>query len=156
MEASFVYQVLILKKQFTNFCNERLQKMGLSIGLMFFIIYIGKHEPCSPGELSTAIRMDTGHTTRSIDKLVKGGFVKKERSNIDRRSQVICLTEKGREAFERVYLLFEEWEEQVLNDMTKDEKETLHLLLDKIIKKEQDDVRDYAITNRLGNFDTKK
>ena len=135
METSFAYQILALKKEFTMFCNEKLQEMGLSIGLMFFVVYIGKHSHCSPGELSQAIRMDTGHTTRSIDKLVKSGFVEKERSKVDKRSQELVLTEKGIEVFHKIYTLFEQWEQIKLKDFSKEERELLDSLLNRLVQK---------------------
>lgn len=135
METSFAYQILTLKKEFTMFCNEKLQEMGLSIGLMFFVVYIGKHSHCSPGELSQAIHMDTGHTTRSIDKLVKSGFVEKERSKVDKRSQELVLTERGVEVFHKIYTLFEEWEQIKLKDFTKEERELIDSLLNRLVQK---------------------
>lgn len=134
METSLAYQISALKKDFTMFCNEKLQEVGLSIGLMFFVIYIGKHKHCSPGELSCAIRMDTGHTTRSIDKLVKGGFVQKEKSKVDKRIQQLVLTKKGEEAFLFIYDLFEQWDRSRLKEFSKEEKEMLYALLNKARK----------------------
>lgn len=132
--SSFAYQVADLKREFTLFCSERLQEMGLSIGLMFFVLYIGKHANCSPGELSEAIRMDTGHTTRSIDKLVKDGFVQKKRSEIDKRSQELALTEKGEKAFEKIYSLFRQWDQIKLKELSEEEQKTLCSLLEKMRK----------------------
>lgn len=131
---SFSYQVTALKREFTIFCNEKLQKLGLSIGLMYFIVYIGKHENCSPGELSKAIHMDTGHTTRSIDKLVKDGFVQKKRSEVDKRSQNLALTDKGKMALEHIHSFFQQWDQIILSQLSEEEQETLCALLEKIQK----------------------
>lgn len=136
MEMTFSYQILTLKKEFAIFCSERLQEMGLSMGLLYFVIYIGKHKYCSPGELSQAIHMDTGHTTRSVDKLIKSGFVQKQRSSMDKRSQELLLTEKGEEVFQKIYDLFGQWEEIKLKDFSKEERELIQTLLSKLIKKE--------------------
>lgn len=132
---SFAYQVTALKREFTVFCNEKLQEIGLSIGLMYFIVYIGKHENCSPGELSKAIHMDTGHTTRSIDKLVKDGFVQKKRAEVDKRSQNLILTDKGKIALNHIYSLFQQWDQIRLSQLSEEEQKTLCALLDKVRKR---------------------
>ena len=45
---TFAYLITSLRKDFTEFCNEKLQEMGLTQGLLFFILYAGKHPQCSP------------------------------------------------------------------------------------------------------------
>lgn len=56
---TFAYLITSLRKDFTEFCNEKLQEMGLTQGLLFFILYAGKHPQCSPKELTEALHMDT-------------------------------------------------------------------------------------------------
>lgn len=34
---TFAYLITSLRKDFTEFCNEKLQEMGLTQGLLFFI-----------------------------------------------------------------------------------------------------------------------
>ena len=62
---TFAYLITSLRKDFTEFCNEKLQEMGLTQGLLFFILYAGKHPQCSPKELTEALHMDTGYCARS-------------------------------------------------------------------------------------------
>ena len=134
MKQSFAYQISALRRDFTIFCDKALEEMELSKGLMFFVLYIGKHESCSLGELALALRMDPGHTTRSIDKLVKKGFVQKERAKFDKRSQELILTKKGKEVFKKIYLLFEEWDEKILKNLEEQELEQFKCILNKIIE----------------------
>lgn len=121
--------ITLLKKDFDSFCNKRLLNMGLSQGLMFFLIYIGNHPNCSPKDLSAAIKADTGHTARSVDKLVQGGFVLRLSSETDKRAFQLQLTEKGLKAFKEIKTLFTDWDEIVLNHMPQADKDTLLTLL---------------------------
>ncbi len=123
-----------LKKDFDSFCNKRLQEMGLSHGLMFFVIYIGNHPECSPKDLSTAIKADTGHTTRSVEKLVTAGFVTRKTKETDKRAFQLSLTEKGLNAFTEIKNLFTQWDEIALADISKEEKELLLKALSKLKK----------------------
>ena len=134
MNQSLSMYITVLKKDFDNFCNSRLQDMGLSQGLMFFLIYIGNHPHCSPKELSLAIKADTGHTTRSVEKLVQGGFVTRKVKETDKRAFLLQLTEKGIQTFTEIKSLFNQWDEIVSKDLSKEDKEILHKILSQIKK----------------------
>ena len=126
---SLAYFVTILRKNFTDFCNLQLQEMGLSQGLLFFIIYVGKHPGCTPKELTEALRMDVGHSARTITKLVNGGFLNQTVNPKDHRSHILMLTAEGEKAFQTSYDLFAQWDEEVLEPFSQEEREQLMGLL---------------------------
>ncbi|WP_071428904.1 bilirubin utilization transcriptional regulator BilQ [Angelakisella massiliensis] len=133
MQHTLSYHIICLQKDFVRFCNTRLGEMGLSRGLLFFLIYIGKHPGCSHTALSRALGMDTGHTTRSIAKLVETGFAIREPNPSDRRGLVLHLTPKGEETFHKIYELFVEWDELVFGHLASQQREDLTLLLDEVL-----------------------
>ena len=69
-----------LHKEFAAYTTQQLQELGLSFGLMYFVIYVGKHPGCSPAELTKALRMDWGHSQRSLNKRVEEGFLTREKN----------------------------------------------------------------------------
>lgn len=113
MKNSMAFTIVNLRNNFIDYCNSELKKIGLSQGLLFYIIYIGKNRGCSPKELTEALNMDAGHTTRTISKLLDMGFITKERNEKDKRAHILKLTEKGEEAFKMSYSLFEKWDEKI-------------------------------------------
>ena len=122
---TFAYLITSLRKDFTEFCNEKLQEMGLTQGLLFFILYAGKHPQCSPKELTEALHMDTGYCARSLAKL-------QERNPADRRARMVTLTEEGEKVFRASYDLFAKWDEEVLKDLTPAQKAELMGTMKKI------------------------
>ena len=56
-------------RDFAAYTKARLQKLGLSFGAMFPIIYVGKHPGCSQAELAAALGLDWGYSQRSIIRL---------------------------------------------------------------------------------------
>lgn len=110
MDKPFPYYILRLREQFARYSDDRLAEMGLTRGLMFFLIYVGKQPGCSPSALSAALRADTGHTTRSLDKLVRAGLLARERRAEDRRGFSLRLTEAGEAALAHIEGLFDQWE----------------------------------------------
>ncbi|GAA0689765.1 MULTISPECIES: bilirubin utilization transcriptional regulator BilQ [Clostridium] len=135
MKKTLAFFTTFLYKDFSKFCNEKLQKIGLSRGLLYFVIYIGRHPKCSPGNLSSELRFDSGHTTRAIEKLVQNEFVLREKSESDKRAYILSLTEKGEEALKVIYSLFSQWDEKVFSGIEEDERTQLISLMEKIIQK---------------------
>ena len=54
------YYSTIFYRSFAAFTGEQLQAVGLNFGLLFFVIYVGKHPGCSPSELTKALYLDWG------------------------------------------------------------------------------------------------
>lgn len=133
MLSSLAYVVTLMRKDFIEYCNEQLSKIGLSQGLLFFILYIGKHPACSPKELSEALHMDIGHTARSLNKLIQTGFILQETNPKDRRAHILNLTDLGQDAFRISHKLFFSWDNEVLCTLNDDEREQLFILLDKVM-----------------------
>ena len=44
--------ILTLHRRFAAYTTQRLQELGLSFGMMYFVIYVGKHPGCTPSELT--------------------------------------------------------------------------------------------------------
>ena len=65
------YYSTIFYRSFAAFTGEQLQAVGLNFGLLFFVIYVGKHPGCSPSELTKALHLDWGYSQRSLNKLAE-------------------------------------------------------------------------------------
>ena len=58
MEPSTVSScILTLHKEFAAYTTQRLQELGLSFGLIYFVIYVGKHPDCTPSELTKDLHL---------------------------------------------------------------------------------------------------
>ena len=123
-----------LHKEFAAYTTQRLQKLGLSFGLMYFVIYVGKHPGCSPAELTKALRMDWGHSQRSLNKLVEEGFLTREKTG---RSARLDLTPAGEQAFAVCRQVFFDWDAQKLDGLTAAERKQLLQLLQKAAETKQ-------------------
>lgn len=132
MNQTLAYCATILRKDFIEYCNRQLFDQGLSQGQLFFLLYVGRHPGCSPKELTLGLRMDAGHTTRTLTRLVQDGFLTQEKSSADRRVHTLLLTEKGERAFRFSYELFAQWDKEMLQGLSSEERETLMALLSKL------------------------
>lgn len=133
MTETFSYRCITFYRSFVAYTSHRLQELGLSFGVLFLLVYVGKHPDCTQGELTQALELDWGYCQRSVVKLVEDGFLLRERKG---RAYHLDLSEKGREAFELSHQFFSDWDEQVLGALGKEEREQLFALLDKVKTKE--------------------
>ena len=61
MEPSTVSScILTLHREFAAYTTQRLQELGLSFGLIYFVLYVGKHPDCTPSELTKDLHLDWG------------------------------------------------------------------------------------------------
>lgn len=126
---TLAYYSSVFYRDFTAYTSEKLEKLGLHFGLLFFLIYVGKHPGATPSDLTQTLRLDWGHSQRCITKLVENGFLTKEKVG---RHYQLNLTDKGREAFEISHQVFFDWDAQHLTALTAEERETLFALLQKL------------------------
>ena len=126
---TLAFQSAALYRDFSAYTGEKLEQMGLHFGLLFFLIYVGKHPGTSPTELTEALRLDWGHSQRCITKLVDGGFLTREKAG---RRYRLDLTDKGRKAFAASHQVFFDWDDKRLAALTPEEQETLFTLLRKL------------------------
>ena len=131
---TLAYYSSVLYRDFTAYTSEKLEKLGLHFGLLFFLIYVGKHPGATPSDLTQTLRLDWGHSQRCITKLVDSGFLTKEK--VDRRYQ-LHLTEKGQEAFEVSHQVFFDWDDQRLTALSEEERRTLFALLQKVARRQE-------------------
>lgn len=125
--------ILTLNNRFSTYTTQRLQELGLSFGLMYFVIYVGKHPDCSPSELTKDLHLDWGHSQRSLIRLAEDGFLTREKVG---RSYRLNLTEKGETAFAVCHQVFYDWDARNLNGLTAEEQRQLLSLLQKATRKE--------------------
>ena len=145
MVDSLAYYTTVLRKGFTEYCNQRLQEMGLTQGLLFYILYVGKHPGCAPKALTEALHMDVGHTTRTLAKLEQGGFLVQLPNPKDKRAHILQLTPVGEAAFKASHELFIQWDDQVMSGLSGEERGQLMGLLHKMLGRKggEADVRDH-------------
>lgn len=68
----------------------------------FLVVEIGRKPGICIKELAGILKIDKSGVSRSVEELVKKGFVTREPSKTDRRSVVLKLTESGKVRFEKI------------------------------------------------------
>lgn len=136
MEKTLAFDVMILRKDFVRYCNERLSEIGLSQSMLYFVLYVGKNPGTSPKHLAGGLQMDFGYVTRNLIQLEADGFLIQKVNPKDRRSHTLNLTEKGQQAFNLSHQLFDQWDRHALSVLTAEEKKQLKRLMEKLTAEE--------------------
>ena len=64
IQSTISFYVMEFYKQFAAYTTQQLQEFGLSFGMMYFVIYVGKHPGCTPAEMTKNLHLDWGHCQR--------------------------------------------------------------------------------------------
>lgn len=134
MKTNLAYFVSVLQKNFVNDCSRKLQQDHVTLGLLYPILYIGKHPNCSPKEVMQSLNMDWGFAQRTLDKLVADNLISREKNPKDRRCYHLNLTADGYRLLQKSHGLINVWNEQKLAVLTPDEQLQLKNLLEKIVQ----------------------
>ncbi|MEC0248098.1 MarR family winged helix-turn-helix transcriptional regulator [Paenibacillus chitinolyticus] len=102
-----------VNQAFFQVLMKAAQLYGLTPVQLLTLKNLKEHPNIGLGELSEYILLGTSTTSGIVDRLVKAGLVSRERSETDRRSVTLKLTEKGleqwnlveREHMDRLYIL---------------------------------------------------
>ena len=147
MERTLAYAIAVLRRDFKMYCQQELSKLGVSLGQLYFLLYIGKYQPCTSKALAEALLVDAGQTTRSVDKLVEAGLVNRVKSPLDKRSVALTLTAQGERAYERSRQLFAEWDQLALSYLEPAEAEAFMQRMTRLAegrKRDQDNSQEDA------------
>lgn len=135
MEDTIAYQMMMIRNDIVAYCNSQLQTIGITQGQLFFLLYVGKHDACTLKELASALHMDHGHVTRTITKLVEQEFMLQYPHPFDKRSRLLSLTEKGKEAFIFSRSLFQSYDDKLFENMDEEAKHSLSAIANHIRKR---------------------
>lgn len=102
-----------VNQAFFQVLMKAAQLYGLTPVQLLTLKNLKEHPRIGLGELSEYILLGTSTTSGIVDRLVKAGLVSRERSETDRRSVTLSLTEKGmeqwnlveRDHMDRLYIL---------------------------------------------------
>lgn len=86
-----------------------------------------------PSDICKSLGVDGGAVTRMLDRLEKKGLITRSPDPSDRRSLLIAVTDKGRDAIERAMPLAANAQKELVSALTEDEIQQLKQTLRKIL-----------------------
>ena len=126
-----------INNKVNRFLDQELKKNGLgeiSVSHGEIIALLMRKQPLKMKEIAVLIDKDKSTITALVNKLIDLGFVEKKMDEIDSRISLISLTKKG-EALIPAYIgISEKLAIKAFSGISKQEKEILNILLEKLNK----------------------
>ncbi|MEM8979973.1 MAG: MarR family winged helix-turn-helix transcriptional regulator [Pseudomonadota bacterium] len=105
---------------------------GITLSQWRVIALIGPHGTTRSADLIKEAALDKGLLSRNIKTLVEDGIVATKTDPADKRVQILSLTEAGQTIFEKTLPVTQARQANLRADLTPDEVETFHRVLDKL------------------------
>jgi DNA-binding MarR family transcriptional regulator len=113
--------------------TERVREHGLNALQFWVLVNVDEADGASLSEVAARLRMDVPTTSRTVTQLLKRKLVKSEGDEGDRRRLRLRLAPAGKERIEPLRILAAELRGGVVHGLSREEEESLRLLLRKII-----------------------
>jgi len=120
---------------------ERMQeaafgRFGLNrgeMGVLGALALAGPKQQMSPTQLFKGLMLSSAGITSRLDRLERGGYVRRTRHPKDRRGVIVELTPAGRKVFEQAVAADAGQERQFVASLNKEEQRALATLLKKLL-----------------------
>lgn len=107
----------ILYRTFLNYISKSIASKDLSFSDSVFLVNIGENEGINQEEISTDLAIDKAAIARSVKNMEQKGYIRTKKSASDKRTKELYLSETGKELFQHMLNLHEEWLEQVFGNL---------------------------------------
>ena len=108
--------------------------LGMRLRQFWALGYLAEKPGATQQELGDAFMIDANNVVLLLNELEAAGFVERRRDREDRRRHLVYLTDSGAAAMEKAEHGRAQIEDKVLGALSKDERETLHRLLIKVLE----------------------
>jgi len=109
-------------------------KAGITPGWFGLMVIVANNEGLSQTRLARALGVDGSTMVAMIDRLEENGWMQRRRSEVDRRTHALSLTEAGNELLAQLTPMVEAHEAVLGQDLSADDKKNLLGLLAKIAR----------------------
>lgn len=119
----------------TNIARVYEKRFGVSIPEWRVIAVLGRYPGLSAVEVADRTLMDKVAVSRAVTKLIKNGRIDREFADADRRRSILNLSEEGMKVHNEIAPLALEFEQQLVQDISKDDYEKFNLVLEQLLDK---------------------
>ncbi len=112
--------------------GHKFLESGISSSKIMFLQELYKEDGINQEKLSKRLCVDKATTARAIKKLEEKGYVVRQKDELDNRSYKVYISQKSKDTKEEIDKAIEEWENEIFQGITEEEKEMLMSVLKKI------------------------
>lgn len=114
------------------------KRFGLSIPEWRVIAILGRFPGLSAVEVADRTLMDKVAVSRAVSKLLKNGRIDRQFADADRRRSILNLSEEGRRVHNEVAPLALQFERDLLDGLSDDERDKLDTIMERLLSRARD------------------
>lgn len=112
-----------LHRQARSYFERELAAYRLGSGTLPVLLALLRHDGSNQQELSERLLVDKASITRAITKLLKQGYVRREKDATDLRAYRVFVTSKTQDIAPEIKAVLHSWTDILTQDFTEDEKQ---------------------------------
>ena len=113
--------LFIFHKNHKTYFNNALAKYDLNLIQVLCMLRVYNEENLNQKDLSDSLYITKGAITKAIKKLESNGIIIREQSKVDKRHNILKLSQKGKNLIPILEEINNEWEEKMGLDKLDDE-----------------------------------
>lgn len=130
---SVLYQMSTLQRRIFKIIHDRVFKnYSIHPGQIPMLFVVSKRPGAIQREIANIMDLEPGTVAVMLKRMEKNGLVQRKADDKDRRILKVHLTPKAQEILEIVQAILKELECELMNSLSKDEQNTLILILNKL------------------------
>jgi MarR family transcriptional regulator, organic hydroperoxide resistance regulator len=112
--------------------DRSLQQVGLRLGQYQVLSHLWKEDGLTPREIAERLDVEMPTVTRTVQRMVRDGLVRREAHQSDARSVRIYLTKRGTELEAELESILDRETERALDGFSSDDRRSLVHMLERI------------------------
>lgn len=92
-----------------TYMDKNLEKFNLTVGTYPYLFALNKNPGISQNEISRELNVDKAMSARTVSKLIKLGYIRKEENAQDIRAYKLYITEQGKSIIPEIFSIVQEW-----------------------------------------------
>ena len=119
----------ILDRIGQTYIAHELEPLNIGKGQYSFLTVLFHRDEISQNELASILHMDKGAVAHALRKLERAGYIERKKDEVDRRVNLVYLTEKARGLESGLFSILTSWTNTLADGFTEEERHhTLSLL----------------------------
>jgi DNA-binding MarR family transcriptional regulator len=133
-DKSIGFFISYLTRQAHRYFEMEFTRHGLNRGSIFILKQLYRNDGIRQSDLSSSLHFDKANIARLVQKLMKCGFIVKDKDNTDNRANKIFLTQKARDFESEFNSIFQGWNRIILKGFSKADEKALWNSLSKMVE----------------------
>ncbi|WP_288268772.1 MarR family winged helix-turn-helix transcriptional regulator [uncultured Methanobrevibacter sp.] len=112
----------IIFRSHNMYLSNLLKETEINFGEFPFLIDLYRRDHITQKDLADEFNVSEGTVARAVKKLEDKGLIKRKENPKNRREKIITITDEGKDFASKVFDIDGEWEDEILNHLTEDER----------------------------------